>query len=178
MRRAGCRQTGCADARHEECKQNLFHSLTLNCRKQERSVNVAVQKRAQRRTWLHSELSAKSSYKLLKRIRAFILNRARSPAAGFKSRQQHGGGRVVTSTLRRPQPRQRRLGRSLTLRLFFNSSVIRTRQRFAWRERRMEFYLSFQQLLGRGGNSLALVFLPLFLIMTVLAPIRGPSTNG
>ncbi len=32
----------------------------------------------------------------------------------------------------------------------------------------MEFYLSFQQLLGRGGNSLALVFLPLFLIMTVL----------
>ncbi|MGA8650072.1 MAG: hypothetical protein ACLP19_28155 [Xanthobacteraceae bacterium] len=42
----------------------------------------------------------------------------------------------------------------------------------------MEFYLSFQQLLGRGGNSLALVFLPLFLIMTVLAPIRGPSTNG
>jgi len=32
----------------------------------------------------------------------------------------------------------------------------------------MEFYLSFHELLGRGGNSLAIVFLPLFLVMTVL----------
>jgi sterol desaturase/sphingolipid hydroxylase (fatty acid hydroxylase superfamily) len=32
----------------------------------------------------------------------------------------------------------------------------------------MEFYLSFEQLLGRGANSVALIFLPLFLIMTVL----------
>ena len=32
----------------------------------------------------------------------------------------------------------------------------------------MEFYLSFNELLGRGGNSLALIFLPLFLVMTVL----------
>jgi hypothetical protein len=46
----------------------------------------------------------------------------------------------------------------------------------------MEFYLSFNELLGRGGNSLALIFLPLFLVMTVLegliilygrGPIRG-----
>ena len=35
-------------------------------------------------------------------------------------------------------------------------------------EKRMEFYLSFHELLGRGGNSLAIVFLPLFLVMTVL----------
>ena len=32
----------------------------------------------------------------------------------------------------------------------------------------MEFYLSFHDLLGRGGNSLGLIFLPLFLVMTVL----------
>jgi len=32
----------------------------------------------------------------------------------------------------------------------------------------MEFYLSFHELLGRGGNSLAIIFLPLFLVMTVL----------
>jgi sterol desaturase/sphingolipid hydroxylase (fatty acid hydroxylase superfamily) len=32
----------------------------------------------------------------------------------------------------------------------------------------MEFYLSFQQLLGRGTNSVILIFLPLFLIMTAL----------
>ena len=32
----------------------------------------------------------------------------------------------------------------------------------------MEFYLSFHELLGRSGNSLALIFLPLFLVMTVL----------
>ena len=32
----------------------------------------------------------------------------------------------------------------------------------------MEFYLSFQELLGRGANGVALIFLPLFLIMTVL----------
>jgi sterol desaturase/sphingolipid hydroxylase (fatty acid hydroxylase superfamily) len=32
----------------------------------------------------------------------------------------------------------------------------------------VEFYLSFQQLLGRGANSVALIFLPLFLIMTAL----------
>ncbi len=32
----------------------------------------------------------------------------------------------------------------------------------------MEFYLSFEQLLGRGANSVALIFLPLFLVMTVL----------
>jgi hypothetical protein len=32
----------------------------------------------------------------------------------------------------------------------------------------MEFYLSFHQLLGRGGNSLALIFLPLSLVMIVL----------
>ena len=32
----------------------------------------------------------------------------------------------------------------------------------------MEFYLSFEQLLGRGANGVALIFLPLFLIMTVL----------
>ena len=32
----------------------------------------------------------------------------------------------------------------------------------------MEFYPSFHELLGRGGNSLTLIFLPLFLTMTVL----------
>jgi len=32
----------------------------------------------------------------------------------------------------------------------------------------MEFYLSFNELLGRGGNSLAIIFLPLFLVMTML----------
>jgi sterol desaturase/sphingolipid hydroxylase (fatty acid hydroxylase superfamily) len=32
----------------------------------------------------------------------------------------------------------------------------------------MEFYLSFEQLLGRGANGVALIFLPLFLVMTVL----------
>jgi hypothetical protein len=32
----------------------------------------------------------------------------------------------------------------------------------------MEFYLSFHELLGRGGNGLAIIFLPLFLVMTVL----------
>jgi hypothetical protein len=51
---------------------------------------------------------------------------------------------------------------------FFNSSVISTGNAFTRRERRMEFYLSFHELLGRGGNSLALIFLPLFLVMTVL----------
>ena len=41
----------------------------------------------------------------------------------------------------------------------------------------MEFYLSFHELLGRGGNSLALIFLPLFLVMTVLGGSRPPCTD-
>ena len=32
----------------------------------------------------------------------------------------------------------------------------------------MEFYLSFHELLGRGGNSVAIIFLPLFFTMIVL----------
>ncbi len=35
----------------------------------------------------------------------------------------------------------------------------------------MEFYLSFDQLLGRGANSVILIFLPLFLIMTALEAV-------
>ena len=44
----------------------------------------------------------------------------------------------------------------------------------------MEFYLSFQELLGRGGNSLALIFLPLFLVMTVPVGriLPGPLACG
>src|ERR1700722_13866808 len=47
----------------------------------------------------------------------------------------------------------------------------------------MEFYLSFQQLLGRGANGVALIFLPLFLIMTVLEGLiilyrRGTYRRG
>jgi sterol desaturase/sphingolipid hydroxylase (fatty acid hydroxylase superfamily) len=35
----------------------------------------------------------------------------------------------------------------------------------------VEFYLSFDQLLGRGANSVILIFLPLFLIMTALEAV-------
>ena len=41
-------------------------------------VTVAVRSRVKSRTRFHSELSANSQYKLLKRIRGFILNRAKS----------------------------------------------------------------------------------------------------
>jgi hypothetical protein len=39
------------------------------------------------------------------------------------------------------------------------------------REEQMEFYLSFHQLLGRGTNSVIVIFLPLFLIMTALEAV-------
>ena len=32
----------------------------------------------------------------------------------------------------------------------------------------MEFYLSFTELLGKSANPLILIFLPLFLVMTLL----------
>lgn len=37
VRRVDGRQTGSADGRHQDCKQSLFHSLTLNCYTQKRS---------------------------------------------------------------------------------------------------------------------------------------------
>ena len=37
----------------------------------------------------------------------------------------------------------------------------------------MEFYVSFHELLSRGGNSVAMIFLPLFLVMTVILYRQG-----
>ncbi len=42
----------------------------------------------------------------------------------------------------------------------------------------MEFYLSFHELLGRGGNSVAVVILPLFLTMIVLEDRSSAADPG